>query len=71
VLCRERRAAQLWLEVRETNLRARAVYERYGFRHIGLRRGYYPALRNTHADGREDAVVMSLNLQEESPHALG
>lgn len=59
-LCRERGAQQLWLEVRESNLRARAIYEHYGFRHIGMRRGYYPASRSTHASGREDAVVMSL-----------
>jgi ribosomal-protein-alanine N-acetyltransferase len=59
---RARRAGKIWLEVRESNLRARAIYERYGFVHIGLRRGYYPAARSTHASGREDAVVMSLAL---------
>jgi ribosomal-protein-alanine N-acetyltransferase len=48
----------LWLEVRAGNQGARALYERQGFRQVGLRRGYYPA------DGaqREDAVVMSLPL---------
>ncbi|MBC7954702.1 MAG: ribosomal protein S18-alanine N-acetyltransferase [Cytophagales bacterium] len=61
-LGRARRAQQIWLEVRESNLRARAIYERYGFVHIGLRRGYYPASRSTHESGREDAVVMSLTL---------
>jgi ribosomal-protein-alanine N-acetyltransferase len=70
-LGRERRAHQLWLEVRESNERARAIYVRYGFQHIGLRRGYYPALRSTHASGREDAIVMSLQLEEALPHALG
>jgi ribosomal-protein-alanine N-acetyltransferase len=59
---RGRRAQQVWLEVRESNLRARAIYQRYGFAHVGLRRGYYPASRSTHAGGREDAVVMSLGL---------
>jgi len=62
VLGRARKAQQIWLEVRESNARARAVYERYGFTHIGLRRGYYPAARHTHASGREDAVVMNLVL---------
>ena len=62
VLARARKAQQIWLEVRESNARARAVYERYGFKQIGLRRGYYPAARHTHASGREDAVVMSLVL---------
>jgi ribosomal-protein-alanine N-acetyltransferase len=68
-LARAKQARQIWLEVRESNLRARAVYERYGFSHIGLRRGYYPAARNTHASGREDAVVMSLTLTG-APHGL-
>ncbi|MDP1742675.1 MAG: ribosomal protein S18-alanine N-acetyltransferase [Polaromonas sp.] len=51
-------AQWVWLEVRVSNTRARAVYERYGFRHVGNRRQYYPA----DAAGREDAVVMSLAL---------
>lgn len=61
-------AQQLWLEVRESNQRARKIYERYGFRQVGLRRAYYPAERGTHPTGREDATVMSLHL--ERPHAL-
>ncbi len=44
----------LWLEVRESNERAIAVYLRRGFAPVGRRRGYYPA-----AQGREDALVMS------------
>ena len=57
-LARERHAAQLWLEVRVSNARARQVYERYGFRNVGLRKGYYPAAQGL----REDAIVMSLGL---------
>lgn len=53
----DRGLAQLWLEVREGNHRARSLYRRRGFAEVGLRRGYYPA-----AGGREDAVVMSLAL---------
>ncbi|HZE90426.1 MAG TPA: ribosomal protein S18-alanine N-acetyltransferase [Rhizobacter sp.] len=68
-LCRDQGALQIWLEVRESNARARAVYERYGFAHVGVRRGYYPAARSSHPSGREDAVVMSLKLSGE-PHAL-
>jgi ribosomal-protein-alanine N-acetyltransferase len=49
--------ASLWLEVRQSNDRARALYRRVGFAEVGLRRGYYPA-----AVQREDAVVMSLPL---------
>ncbi|SFC31184.1 [SSU ribosomal protein S18P]-alanine acetyltransferase [Polaromonas sp. OV174] len=53
-------AQWLWLEVRLSNARARAVYERYGFRHVGTRRNYYPA---TPSQPRgEDAIVMSLAL---------
>ena len=51
-------AQWVWLEVRVSNTRARAVYERYGFRHVGSRRQYYPADNA----GREDAVVMSMAL---------
>lgn len=55
---RRQGAQWLWLEVREGNQRALQVYERYGFRQVGLRKDYYPADRQQ----REHAVVMSLNL---------
>ena len=55
-------AQWLWLEVRARNLRALANYERQGFSRVGVRKGYYPA--EGHA--REDAVVMSLRLNESS-----
>jgi [ribosomal protein S18]-alanine N-acetyltransferase len=54
---RERGLATLWLEVRESNARARALYRRRGFAEVALRRGYYPA-----SGRREDAVVMSIAL---------
>ena len=57
-----RAAATLWLEVRESNHRARALYRRLGFTEVGLRRGYYPAVPR-----REDAVVMSLVLTAPPP----
>lgn len=50
--------AQIWLEVRKSNERARAVYARYGFAEVGLRRGYYP----NHGGQREDAILMYLNV---------
>lgn len=53
--------ASLWLEVRQSNERARALYRQLGFAEVGLRRSYYPA-----AVGREDAVVMSLALPDEA-----
>jgi ribosomal-protein-alanine N-acetyltransferase len=53
-------AQWLWLEVRAGNRRALAVYERHGFRRVGVRKAYYPESANT----REDAVVMSLRIDE-------
>ena len=40
------------LEVRESNQAARALYRKYGFREVGLRKRYY-------ADNQEDAVIMT------------
>jgi len=50
-------ARTMLLEVRPSNPAAQKMYERYGFMHIGTRRGYYPA-----RDGREDAIVMRVTL---------
>lgn len=62
-------AQWLWLEVRVSNSHAKALYLRYGFREVGLRKGYYPeggtSLLGTSA--REDAVVMSLRLSGAAP----
>lgn len=61
-LCARTRAlgrTQIWLEVRQSNERARQVYQRYGFSEVGLRRAYYPAGPGK----REDAILMSLSLE--------
>ena len=50
-------ASRLFLEVRPSNLAARALYARNGFVEVGTRRGYYPARK-----GREDAIVLTLAL---------
>jgi len=64
--CRERGAHQLWLEVRPSNARARAVYAGAAYEEVGRRKAYYPA-----PDGREDAIVMRLTLcPPEVPHAV-
>lgn len=55
----------MFLEVRPSNTTALAMYRRFGFAVIGERRGYYPAV-----NGREDAIVMSCELQENSAAAL-
>lgn len=65
-LCRDCGLAALWLEVRESNQRARALYRRRGFSEVGVRRGYYPAAPL----GREDAVVMSRHLSLEDSHGV-
>jgi ribosomal-protein-alanine N-acetyltransferase len=54
---RNQRREMLYLEVRPSNVAARRMYERFGFRQLGLRRDYYPAVT-----GREDALFLGLNL---------
>ena len=48
-------AKQVILEVRPSNLAARTLYEKNGFKPIGIRRGYYQ-------EPPEDALLMSKNL---------
>jgi ribosomal-protein-alanine N-acetyltransferase len=48
---------RILLEVRVSNMAAQRLYRANSFRHIGIRPAYYP----TH-HGREDAVVMQLDL---------
>jgi len=48
-------ATAVWLEVRESNARARALYLREDFSEAGRRRDYYPAP----AGQREDAILMT------------
>ncbi len=57
-LAEAQRMTSILLEVRPSNPRALAVYERYGFVQIGMRRNYYPAATGR----REDAIVMRLVL---------
>ena len=47
----DRRGEQYTLEVRESNLGAITLYERFGFKSAGVRPGYYH-------DNKEDAVIM-------------
>lgn len=56
---RRRGADVLYLEVRESNQAARALYEGRGFETVGRRPGYY-------SEPREDACVMRLDLQNEA-----
>ncbi len=58
-LARDYGAAKILLEVRPSNAAAIALYSSAGFSEIAQRRGYYP-----HGAGREDAVVMQLELDK-------
>ena len=48
----DRRAAEATLEVRLSNLAARRLYEKFGFRPVGIRPRYY-------TDNNEDALIMT------------
>jgi ribosomal-protein-alanine N-acetyltransferase len=48
----ERRAGEATLEVRLSNLAARRLYEKFGFRPVGIRPRYY-------SDDNEDALIMT------------
>jgi ribosomal-protein-alanine N-acetyltransferase len=57
-LARDNGAEKIYLEVRPSNLAARALYAAHGFAEVGTRPDYYPA-----AEGREDALIMELDLK--------
>jgi len=48
----EMKAQVMTLETRVSNTPAQALYEKYGFKKVGLRRRYY-------SDNREDALIMT------------
>jgi len=55
-LCRERNAANIWLEVRESNDKALKFYEKNGFERVQTRPSFYE-------NPREHAVLMKLILK--------
>ena len=52
-LAREKAAIMMALEVRVSNTSAQALYEKFGFKRVGVRRGYY-------TDNHEDAYLMTV-----------
>ncbi len=56
-IARKSQMANMFLEVRPSNISAIVLYENMGFNEMAVRRKYYPA-----ANGREDAVLMGLAL---------
>lgn len=56
-ICKDQKAATVFLEVRSSNLGAYRLYEEEGFSEVGLRKSYYPS-----DQGREDAIIMAKEL---------
>ena len=54
----EHKVDHIYLDVRESNYRAIALYRRYGFEQVDIRKGYYQ-------DNEEDALVMVRNFNDE------
>ncbi len=50
-----RGAERMTLEVRVSNLVAQRLYEKFGFRPVGVRKQYY-------SDNKEDAMIMWVDL---------
>jgi len=50
-------AEVILLEVRPSNKAAVHLYHSHGFNEVGMRKSYYPS-----HDGREDALILALNL---------
>ncbi|MDC0127214.1 ribosomal protein S18-alanine N-acetyltransferase [Methylophilaceae bacterium] len=53
--CRKANIANIFLEVRKSNLVAIKLYKKIGFNDIGVRNNYYQ-----NKDGKEDAILMGL-----------
>ena len=56
-LAKEKNVHTIFLEVRPSNHVALDMYIKNGFNEIGIRKDYYPA-----QGGREDAVILALNV---------
>ena len=53
--CKKHGVAKVFLEVRESNIPAISLYEKYGFFKVGVSKGHF-------SKPREDAVLMNLEL---------
>lgn len=56
-IAKRHKSANMFLEVRSSNVSAITLYENIGFCEMAIRHGYYPSHH-----GREDAVLMGLTL---------
>ncbi|MCC7412207.1 MAG: ribosomal protein S18-alanine N-acetyltransferase [Gammaproteobacteria bacterium] len=59
-VARTHHAGATYLEVRPSNATGLALYRSAGFALVGTRRSYYPA-----RSGREDALILSLELRDD------
>lgn len=50
----QKAVSQMWLEVRESNKKATALYESCGFNQVDIRKNYYPTVEGK----RENAIIM-------------
>ena len=57
-ICKERHIKTIHLEVNEKNYSAISLYQKFGFKQVGLRKKYY---HNT-----DDAILMTLSIEEET-----
>lgn len=55
----EQYARAVYLEVRHSNTAAQMLYKGFGFKEIGIRKGYY-------SDNNEDAIVMGLEMKDKN-----
>lgn len=53
--CKDAGVKVALLEVRASNATAQKFYRRFGFREVGVRKGYYP-------DNKENAILMTLKI---------
>jgi ribosomal-protein-alanine N-acetyltransferase len=55
---------EVWLEVRQSNMRAISLYQSVGFELIETRKNYYtiPSATESEIDGKEDALMMKKTL---------
>jgi len=56
---KRKRVGKLHLELRQSNLPALKLYQKYDFEQVGERKAYYPGIK---MGEREDAVLMTLQL---------
>lgn len=60
--CLAHYAHEIFLEVRESNRAAIALYDQLGFNQLGVRPNYYPVISEQPSGRKEDALIFGLNI---------